>query len=65
MQADDLIVQQLGECRFHSPMQGVIFTDVAESVLYHNQYQDLQPYVEEGSVPPSFQVAGPREKNFF
>lgn len=46
-------------------MQGVIFTDVAESVLYHNQYQDLQPYVEEGSVPPSFQVAGPREKIFF
>ncbi len=65
MHAKDLIVQQLGECSFHSPMQSVCFTDVAESVLYHNQYQDLQPYLDKGLTPPSFQMAGPREKIFF
>lgn len=65
MQTRDLIVQQLGECSFHSPMQGVCFTDVAESVLYHNHYQDLKPYIDKGLAPPSFQMAGPREKIFF
>ena len=65
MQTRDLIVQQLGECSFHSPMQGVCFTDVAESVLYHNHYKDLKPYIDKGLTPPSFQMAGPREKIFF
>lgn len=46
-------------------MQGVYFTDPNETVLYHNNYAELAPYVEHGLEPPSFEVAGAREKLFF
>lgn len=65
MDSSDLKVQCLGECQHASPMQGVCFTDPAQSVLYHNQYEDIRPYFERGVDPPSFQVAGPRKHIFF
>jgi len=65
MHADDLIVPQLGECVYPSPMQSVNFTDPDESVLYHNEFKHIQKFIEKGEVPPAFEVAGPREKIFF
>ena len=65
MNSKDFEVQRLGECLFQSPMEGVCFTDDRERVLYHSHYPDLLPYIEEGTEPPGFVMAGPREKIYF
>jgi 6-phosphofructokinase 1 len=34
-------------------------------VLYHSNFGDIEPYLNEGKEPPHFEMAGPREKIFF
>jgi len=61
----DFFIQRLGECRIPSPMKGVDFVKDHERVLYHSALSDMERYIRSGETPPSFELAGPREKIFF
>jgi 6-phosphofructokinase 1 len=61
----DFTIEQLGPCRFPSPMQGVRFAGDDERILYHSRFDDIKRYVEAGSEPPMLELAGPRERLFF
>jgi 6-phosphofructokinase 1 len=67
MSLDDLdfSIETLGECRIPSPMTGVPFVCEKDQVLYHSNFRDIQPYLNEDKRPPYFEMAGPREKIFF
>jgi 6-phosphofructokinase 1 len=62
---NDFKVPHLGECKVDSPMNGFRFTENNEHILYHSNLADIKQYIENGSEPPSFEAAGPREKIFF
>lgn len=61
----DFSIETLGECRVPSPMTGVPFVGNKNHVLYHSNFADIQPYLDEDKEPPHFEMAGPREKIFF
>ncbi|MBE0596264.1 MAG: ATP-dependent 6-phosphofructokinase [Desulfuromonadales bacterium] len=61
----DFSITRLGDCRFPSPMQGARFTGDAERLLYHDRFQDLQPFIAAGKEPPALELAGPRKQIFF
>ena len=65
IQEMDLSIQRLGNCRIDSPMTTSQFISDTDSVLYHQRLTDITPYLETGKAPPSFEVAGPREKIYF
>ena len=64
-QAKDFQVQRLGACSHPSPMRGVRFTGDGEHVLYQSDLDPIRRCLEAGEEPPSFELAGPREKIFF
>jgi 6-phosphofructokinase 1 len=61
----NLEISKLGECRIPSPMSAVQFVDDSEHVLYHSDFQHIEPFVRNGAAPPCFELAGPREKIYF
>ncbi len=61
----DFSIERLGDCRFPSPMKGGRFTADGERLLYHSQFQQLQPFIATGKEPPGLELAGPRERLFF
>jgi 6-phosphofructokinase 1 len=61
----DLAIATLGECRIPSPMREQRFMPPTERRLYHSDLATIRSYLEAGQEPPSFEVAGPREKIFF
>lgn len=61
----DFNIEQLGSCRFSSPMLGVQFTAESERLLYHSNPDDLRPFIAAGLEPPSMERAGPRQQIFF
>ena len=61
----DFRVTTLGECRIPSPMKGIQFVKDEELVLYHGKLEEIETYLDAGKRPPSFEMAGPREKIFF
>ncbi len=61
----DFTIDRIGECRISSPMKGAHFIGDSERVLYHARLEDIQPWLETRSAPPSMEVAGPREKICF
>ncbi|MBW1998639.1 MAG: ATP-dependent 6-phosphofructokinase, partial [Deltaproteobacteria bacterium] len=61
----DFTIQRLGECPVPSPMRGVDFVKDHKRVLYHSALSDMERYIRSGGAPPSFELAGPREKIFF
>lgn len=65
MDYKDFLVSTLGQCTRPSPMQGVSFTHDDDSVLYHTQLKEIQPYLDQGVQLPAFEMAGPRENIFF
>ena len=58
-------IDRLGECRVHSPMQGVKFVDDEDQVLYHSTLQEIRPHLEKGIEPPVMEMAGPRHRIYF
>ncbi|MCX5900763.1 MAG: 6-phosphofructokinase, partial [Proteobacteria bacterium] len=58
-------IAKLGACTTASPMAGVRFVSDDEHVLYHTSMQDIKGYTDRGAMPPSMELAGPREKIFF
>ena len=61
----DFVVSTLGERRIPSTMSGVQFVDDEDRVLYHSNPKEILPLLEEGKVPPGFEMAGPREQLYF
>jgi 6-phosphofructokinase 1 len=61
----DFTIQNLGECTIKSPMKEMRFTEDSKHILFHSELNAIQSYLEKGSIPPSFEAAGPREKVFF
>ena len=61
----DLTISTLGECRIPSPVSGVQFVKEYEHELYHANMTDIRPFLDRGDNPPSFEIAGPREKIYF
>jgi hypothetical protein len=53
----DFSISQLGECRILSPMSGGHVAD-SEHVLYHNNLQAIEEYMQAGKRPPSFEKGG-------
>ena len=61
----DLTVSRLGECRIPSPMNGVQFVSEAAHVLYQGDLREIESYQNAGKRPPCFEMAGPRERICF
>jgi len=61
----DFTISRLGECRIPSPMSGVQFVNEEAHVLYQGDLREIESYQKAGKRPPSFEMAGPREKIYF
>jgi 6-phosphofructokinase 1 len=61
----DFTIEQLGDCRFPSPMKGGRFIGDQERLLYHSRFEEIRPSIEAGVEPPALELAGPRERIFF
>lgn len=62
---EDFQITRLGECRVQSPMSGRPFVGEDERILVQSDPGEIRQILERGEEPPSFQVAGPREKIYF
>jgi 6-phosphofructokinase 1 len=60
----DLEIRRLGEPRISSPLTGR-FIDENDQVVLNADPRHLEPIFKEGKKPPTFEIAGPREKIFF
>jgi 6-phosphofructokinase 1 len=58
-------IADLGERRIPSPIKGIQFTKEEERILFYSTMQEVESFLKAGSVLPSFETAGPREKIFF
>jgi 6-phosphofructokinase 1 len=65
IQLKDFSINNLGDCKVPSPLKGIHFVDNKEHILYHSNFDDIKKYLDAGSEPPSFDMAGPKEKIFF
>jgi len=65
MQKTDFTIENLGACRFPSPMRAGRFVAAGERLMYHSRYEDIKPYLAAGEEPPSLELAGPRATVFF
>jgi len=61
----DFTISRIGECKIPSPMCGVPFIEDDERVLYHSTLKRTEICLQEKRNPPSFELAGPRERIFF
>ena len=61
----DFTIEQLGDCRFPSPMDCGHFTGDQERLLYHSSYDEIRQSIDAGMEPPALELAGPRERIFF
>jgi len=61
----DFAVRSLGSCRIPSPFRGVPFVPDSRRVLFHDELDDIRPYLSSGTTPPGFEVAGPRKEIYF
>jgi 6-phosphofructokinase 1 len=61
----DFTITRIGGCRIPSPMKGARFTRDDERVLYHARLEEMKPWIDARTDPPSMEVAGPRDKISF
>jgi len=61
----DFAVAELGERSVASPLRDTRFVDDAERVLYRDNLDEVRAHLQAGERPPSFELAGPRERIFF
>ncbi|MDH4069123.1 MAG: 6-phosphofructokinase, partial [Ignavibacteria bacterium] len=64
-QQPDFTIPTLGGCGIPSPFQGVPFVSDSKRILYHDELDELHPFLKAGEDPPGFEVAGPRESIYF
>ena len=60
----DFTISRLGECQIPSPMSSMHFVH-DDHVLYDNNIEKIQEYLNAGATPPLFEKAGPRDKIYF
>jgi 6-phosphofructokinase 1 len=58
-------IDRLGDCRFPSPMKDGVFVLDRERIMYHSRLDEIRPYLDRGAMPPTLELAGPRERIFF
>jgi 6-phosphofructokinase 1 len=61
----DFTIATVGDCRIPSPLKGVQFTQDDVRVLYHSRLEDIKPWIDTDTGPPTMETAGAREKIFF
>ena len=64
-QLKDFTIKHLGECTVPSPMSGIRFTGDKDHILFHSDLGAIRRYLDAGSEPPRFEMAGPRENIYF
>jgi len=64
-QAQDFLIQRLGDCTLASPMQAAGFVSDQAHILLHSNLDDIRRYLDAGQDPPKFEAAGPRASLFF
>jgi 6-phosphofructokinase 1 len=62
--ASSFEVARLGEARLRTPL-ATSYVDDRERLLFPSTLSDVQRCAEAGETPPSFEIAGPRERIFF
>lgn len=60
----DFSIQDLGECRFDSPVRGRIFVADDEKISFASQVGDIRKILDTAKSFPAFQKAGPRKRIF-
>jgi len=65
VQKIDFTIENLGDCRFPSPMRAGRFVAAGERLMYHSRFEDIKPCLAAGEEPPSLELAGPRQRIFF
>ena len=65
--SSDLVVSTIAPAQVPSPLlkRGEVFVDDACRVLACSNTRDLQPFLDAGEPPPSFEAAGPRSQIVF
>lgn len=61
----DFTVETLGPCTRPSPFPSCRYVSDDDRVLFHSELKLLREAWERGEHPPSFEMAGPRERIFF
>jgi len=63
----ELVVARLGRCPHPSPIPAAenLFVDDTNRILLGSDLRAVQPFLEAGRVPPSFEPAGARARVFF
>jgi 6-phosphofructokinase 1 len=61
----DFETEDLGECKIVSPLRATRFMDTSKRLLLRADTDDLRAQVQAGIDPPSFELAGPRERIYF
>ncbi|MEB3030027.1 ATP-dependent 6-phosphofructokinase [[Mycobacterium] nativiensis] len=61
----DFETARLGECRFVSPFRASRFIDTEKRLLFRSDLDELRAQLDADVEPPSFELAGPREKIYF
>lgn len=64
-QAQDFLIQRLGDCTLASPMQAAGFVSDQAHILLHSNVEDIRRFLDAGQEPPRFETAGPRASLFF
>ena len=65
IQLKDFSINNLGDSKVPSPLKGIHFVDNKEHILFNSNFDENKQYLDAGSEPPRFDMAGPREKIFF
>ena len=61
----DFDIDELGECKIASPLRTKHFMDTSKRLLFRTDIDELRAQVRASIDPPSFEVAGPRERIYF
>ena len=61
----DFDIDELGECKIASPLRTKHFMDTSKRLLFRTDIDELRAQVRASIDPPSFELAGPRERIYF
>jgi 6-phosphofructokinase 1 len=61
----DFETEDLGECKIVSPLRVTRFMDTSKRLLLRADIDELRAQVQASVDPPSFELAGPRERIYF
>jgi 6-phosphofructokinase 1 len=61
----DFRIDDLGQCTIASPLRATRFMDTSKRLLFRADIDELRAQLRAGVDPPSFEIAGPRDKIYF